>query len=215
MVMTLPTPPVLLITDRKQARGNIIDIAEAAFAAGCRWVSLREKDLPKTEQAALLRELLTRAKPFGARVIVHSDSLVVSRETCSDGVHLPAGGDPAAARRVLGKEALIGLSVHSAGEARSVDAAFVDYVVAGPVFATASKPGYGPALGSEGLALIVEASSVPVIAIGGITPETAPDCTTSGALGIAVMGSVMRANDPQNLIEQFLAALAAPQPRPR
>jgi thiamine-phosphate pyrophosphorylase len=212
--MELPAPPLLLITDRSQARGNILDIAAAAFSAGCRWASLREKNLPKTEQAALLRELLTRAKPFGARVIVHSDSLV-SRETSSHGVHLPAGGDAASARRILGKEALIGLSVHSAEEARNVDAALIDYVIAGPVFATASKPDYGPTLGPDGLALIVQASTVPVIAIGGITPENLPDCIAAGAAGIAVMGSVMRADDPQSLMQQFLAALSAPQPRPR
>jgi thiamine-phosphate pyrophosphorylase len=211
----IPDPPLLLITNRKQAHGNILDIVAAAFAAGCRWASLREKDLPQAEQTALLRELLRRAKPFGARVIVHSDSLVVSRETCSDGVHLPAGGDTATARRILGKEALIGLSVHSAEEARSVDAALVDYVIAGPIFATASKPGYGPALGAEGLAEIVNSSRVPVIAIGGVTSETLSYCIQAGAASIAVMGGIMRATDPEKEIGGLLAALALSHPRPR
>lgn len=208
--MTLPIPPLLLVTDRRQARGNIIDIVAAAFAAGCRWASLREKDLPEAEQATLLREVLQRARPFGARVTVHGDP-AVSREADADGVHLPASGDAAAARRLLGKDALVGLSVHSAEEARNVDAALVDYVIAGPVFLTESKPGYGPALGAEGLAAIVQASSVPVIAIGGITPKTVTDCVRSGAAGIAVMGGVMRAADPGKEVRELLDAY----PRPR
>ncbi len=212
--MTLPVPPLLLITGRKQARGNIVDILAAAFAAGCRWASLREKDLPEAEQAALLRELVARAKPFGARVTLHGDP-DVSHEAGADGVHLAAGGDAGAARRILGKTALVGLSVHGAEEARNVDAALVDYVIAGPVFLTESKPGYGPALDAEGLAKIVKASPVPVIAIGGITPETVPLCRTAGAAGIAVMGGVMRVDDPEKEIGRFVAALAMSQPRPR
>ncbi len=98
-----------------------------------------------------------------------------------DGVHLAAGSDANEARRLLGKDALIGLSIHGAEEARAVDARSVDYVIAGPVFETASKPGYGPALGPDGLALIAKASPVPVIAIGGIDPENAPDCRAAGA----------------------------------
>lgn len=208
--MNPPVPPLLLVTDRLQARANILDIASAAFAAGCRWVSLREKDLPETEQGELLRALLSRAKPFQAKVTLHGDPKI-ARDAGADGVHLAAGGDAAAARRLLGSDALIGISMHSAEEARNVDAAVVDYVIAGPIFETASKPGYGPALGPEGLALIVKACAVPVIAIGGITPETIPDCLMAGASGVAVMGGVMRAADPGKEIGNLLAAY----PRPR
>jgi thiamine-phosphate pyrophosphorylase len=206
----LPTPPLLLITDRRQVRGSIIGIAAAAFAAGCRWVSLREKDLPATEQTALLHELLHRAKPYGARVTLHGDP-ALARDAKAQGVHLAAGSNAEAARQLLGKDALIGLSIHSADEARAVDPASVDYVIAGPVFATESKPGYGPALGTEGLAAIIKSSPVPVIAIGGITAQTAPDCLAAGAAGIAIMGGVMRAADPGKEIENLLAAY----PRPR
>jgi len=208
--MNLPTPPLLLITDRRQARGNIIDIAAAAFSAGCRWVSLREKDLPQAEQAALLRELLSRARPFGAQVTVHGDPKLVG-DAGADGVHLSAGSDVAAARSLLGIDALVGLSIHSAEEARQVDAALVDYVIAGPVFETTSKPSYGPALGPQGFAKIVKYSPVPVIAIGGITPSTLSGCLVAGAAGVAVMGGIMRAGDPGKEIRNLLAAY----PRPR
>ena len=207
--MTLPAPPLLLITDRQQAGGTISSIAEAAFSAGCRWLSLREKDLPHTEQAALLRKLLDCAQKYRATVTLHGDAKL-ARDAGADGVHLAAGDNAAAARRLLGKDALIGLSIHDADEARAVDARLVDYVIAGPVFETQSKPGYGPVLGPEGLALIVEACPVPVIAIGGITFENTPDCLVAGAAGIAVMGGVMRVKNPGDVVTQLIGALTAP-----
>ena len=111
---------------------------------------------------------------------------------------------------VEGKDALIGLSIHGVDEARSIEADFVDYAVAGPVFETASKPGYGPALGTEGLARIVQAARVPVIAIGGITPDNALECRAAGAAGLAVMGGVMRAKNPAGAMMQLLGALGRP-----
>jgi thiamine-phosphate pyrophosphorylase len=210
----LPSPPLLLITDRQQARGDICEIAEAAFAAGCRWLSLREKDLPEARQVELLRELLDRAQPFQATVTLHGD-LALAQRARAHGVHLSAGGDAAAARRVLGKDALIGVSVHGVEEARAADAKLVDYVIAGPVFETQSKPGYGPALGPEGLALIVKVCPVPVVAVGGIDPQTVSDCRAAGAAGITVMGGVMRAKNPAELVAQLIGALSAPLPQPR
>lgn len=205
--MTLPSPPLLLITDRQQARGDISSIAEAAFAAGCRWLSLREKDLPPAEQGAFLNELLERAHRHRAAVILHGDPKI-ARGTGAHGVHLAAGDNAAEARHLLGRDALIGLSIHSAEEARAVDGSLVDYVIAGPVFETASKPGYGPALGLEGLAGIVKACPVPVIAIGGIGPENAPDCLAAGAAGVAVMGGVMRAKNPGDAVAQLISAIS-------
>ncbi len=212
--MTLPSPPLLLITDRHQARGDICDIAEAAFSAGCRWLSLREKDLPQSQQAALLRKLLDRAQQFQAKVTLHGDP-ALARQARADGVHLSAGGDAAAARHVLAQGALIGLSVHSVQEARSVDSKRVDYVIAGPVFETQSKPGYGPVLGPEGLALIVAACPVPVVAIGGIDPQNASECQLAGVAGFAVMGGVMRSENPAEVVAQLIGALTAPMPQPR
>lgn len=206
--MKLPHPPLLLITDRRQASGHVLDVAAKAIAAGCRWVSLREKDLPQEDQASLLRDLLDRAQSCQARITLHGDP-ALARLSRIHGVHLAAGSEAAAARRLLGKDALIGLSVHNAEEARAADPKRVDYVIAGPIFETASKPGYGPALGPEGLALIVKASPVPVIAIGGIRPENVPDCRAAGAAGVAVMGGIMRAKDPADAVAQVIAALAA------
>lgn len=205
--MHIPTPPLLVISDRSQARLPLGEIAAAAFAGGCRWFSLREKDLPVAERRALLAELVALGREWGATVTVHDD-IEAAVATGADGVHLPGGSDSGAARLLLlGK--LIGASAHSATEAASLIAAGADYVTMSPVFLTDSKPGYGPAIGLDGLAAAVAAAKGPVIALAGITPASAAACLKVGAAGIAVMGEVMRAADPEATVRALVAALAA------
>jgi thiamine-phosphate pyrophosphorylase len=84
-----------------------------------------------------------------------------------------------------------------------------DYATLSPVFPTASKPGYGPAIGLDGLAEAAARAPGPVIALGGILAENAPRCLAAGACGVAVMGEVMRAGDPQAVVEAILAAISA------
>ncbi len=207
--MKLPDPALLVITDRRQARMPIADIVEAAAAAGCRWISVREKDLPADEQVALAKSLLPIARRFGARLMLHGDA-GLAEAAGLDGAHLPAGGDAARARALLGKERLLGISIHSVAEAGRLDPALVDYAIAGPAYETESKPGYGPQLGAEGIAAITSATSVPILAIGGITADSARPMLKSRAAGVAVMGTVMRSNAPGEEIRRLLAALAAP-----
>lgn len=205
--MRIPFPPLLVISDRSQARSPLIEVAAAAFAGGCRWFSLREKDLPAAERRALLAELVALARDCGAAVTVHDD-IEATVATGAAGVHLPGGSDPAAARASLpGK--LIGASAHSAAEATALTAAGADYVTMSPVFLTASKPGYGPAIGLDGLAAAVAAARRPVIALAGITPANAGSCLKAGAAGIAVMGEVMRAADPEAIVRALVAVLTA------
>ena len=205
--MRLPVPPLLLVTDRRQARLPLEEVVERACAGGCRWVSLREKDLPADAQVALARSLMPIAQRYGARLTLHGDAALACAAGL-DGVHLSAHGDAAAARSMLGPPALVGISIHSAAEATALDPAVVDYAVAGPAYLTASKPGYGPALGPDGLAAICRAARVPVVAIGGIEPQNAAAVLAAGAAGIAVMGSVMRTDDPGRVIKDLLEALA-------
>jgi len=205
----LPDPALLLITDRRQARTPIADIVEAACAAGCRWFSVREKDLGPQEQVVLAKSLLPIARHLSARLMLHGDA-ALAEAAGLDGVHLPAGGDAAHARALLGSERLVGISIHSVAEAAKLDPALVDYAIAGPAYETESKPGYGPALGAQGIAAIVGAAGVPILAIGGITADSARHMRKSRAAGIAVMGAVMRASAPGEEIKRLLAALAAP-----
>lgn len=204
--MELPDPPLLVISDRSQARRPLTGAAEAAFAGGCRWFSLREKDLPPAERRALLAEMVELGRRFGARVTAHEDIDAVIAAG-ADGVHLPGGSNPRTARaRLPGR--LIGVSAHSAAEAAALLEAGADYVTVSPIFLTASKPGYGPAIGLDGLVSIIESVPGPVVALGGITSENAALCRAAGARGIAVMGEVIRAEDPEAMVARLIRAFS-------
>ena len=205
--MRLPVPPLLVISDRRQARRPLEELAEAAFAGGCRWFSLREKDLPPAERRPLLGALVVLGHYWGATVTVHDD-IDAAAMADAGGVHLPSGGSPEAARLRL-PGALIGASAHSAEEARALLSAGADYVTISPIFVTASKPGYGPALGLDGLARIVARAAGPVIALGGVTAANAASCRAAGAQGVAVMGEVMRAADPRAAVEAILREISS------
>jgi thiamine-phosphate pyrophosphorylase len=202
----LPSPPLLLITDRRQAARPLEGVVADALAAGCRWVSLREKDLPAAERLALLRRLLALARPAGAMLTVHADADAAAE---ADGLHLAAGGDPAAARQQLGSAALIGVSCHSGEEVDAAIAAGADYVTLGPLASTASKPGYEPTLSPAEAGAVARRHPGRVIALGGVGAEQLPGLVAAGFAGAAVMGGVMRAAAPGAVIRDCLAALAA------
>jgi thiamine-phosphate pyrophosphorylase len=194
---------LLVITDRKGATRPLEEVVAAALRGGCRWLSLREKDLAHDERLALLERLVSLARPFGATISVHGD--LAAAEAAGTGVHLPAGGSPERARARLGKGALIGLSVHSAGEAAAAHPA-ADYVTLSPIFPSISKPGYGPALGADGIADAVARSSVPIVALGGVTEGNLASCLAAGAAAVAAMGAVMAAADPEAATAALVAA---------
>ncbi|HEV8680824.1 MAG TPA: thiamine phosphate synthase [Stellaceae bacterium] len=201
----LPAPPLLVISDRSQTMRPLVEVAAAAFAGGCRWFSLREKDLPTAGRSDLLRALVALGHRFGAVVSVHDD--VAAAIACgAGGVHLPGGGDPGEARRHL-PHGLIGVSAHSPAEAAAQLAAGADYVTLSPIFLSASKPGYGPALGLDALAKAARLAPGPIIALAGIDAGNAADCLAAGARGIAVMGEVMRAADPEAAVRRLIAAI--------
>ena len=120
------------------------------------------------------------------------------------GLHLPAQGSVAAARRVLGAKALIGISAHDAEEVAKAADAGADYATLSPIFLTGSKPGYGPALGLEALR---RRGPLPVLALGGVDAGNAAACLEAGASGLAVMGEAMRAASPRDFMAGLLARL--------
>ncbi len=206
MNVELPDPPLLLVTDRRQARLPLKDIIAAALEAGCRWVSLRERDLRQDEQVLLARILMPAIHASAATLTLHGE-VIVANSAGADGVHLPSGSDAAAARALIGPRRLLGLSIHTATEAAAIDPAVVDYALAGPAFETASKPGYGPEIGRKGLLEIASAARVPVLAIGGVNAARVAESVAAGAAGIAVMGGVMRAADPAQEVGALITAL--------
>ena len=212
--MKLPDPPLLLVTDRRQARRPLAEVVVAALTAGCRWISLREKDLPEDEQVPLARVLLPLVRRHGARLMIHGEA-ALAKLAGADGVHLPSGSDPIAARALIGREKLIGVSIHTVTEAEAIDPAVVDYALAGPAFETVSKPGYGPEIGRKGLAEMARAARVPLLAIGGINTVRVAEVIATGCAGVAVMGGVMRAADPGVEVGALIATLQGAYPRAR
>lgn len=202
-LVTLPVPPLLAITDRAQAKCPLPELARLLCEGGCRWISLREKDLDPEARLELLEELLLATRDHRAIVTVHGD--LDAAAEC-DGVHLPAGGDVEAARRRLGRRALIGLSCHTGDEVRRAAAAGADYVTLSPIFLTDSKPGYGPALGVAALEAVRHAG-IAVLALGGVEPDTVSPCRRAGAAGVAVMGRLMRTARPAELARALIANL--------
>jgi len=200
----LPDPPLLLITDRRQTLLPLADVVRAVLATGCRWISMREKDLSQVDQVALARVLLSIARRHGACLTLHGDA-ALAKACGADGVHLPAGSDPIASRAMLGPAKLIGLSLHTVTEAAAIDPNVVDYAIVGPIFETPSKPGYGPGIGRKGLVEIARAAPVPVLAINA---TRAAEVLAAGPVGIAVMGGVMRATDPGQEMRALLAIVA-------
>ena len=112
-----------------------------------------------------------------------------------------------AARALVGREKLLGLSIHTVTEAEAIDPAVVDYALAGPAFETVSKPGYGPEIGRKGLAEMARAARVPLLAIGGINTLRVAEVIAAGCAGVAVMGGVMRAADPGLEVGALVATL--------
>lgn len=173
-------------------------VVEAALRGGCRWVSLREPGLDRAALTELGKQIAALCAAHAARLSVGAD-VAAAAAIGAGGVHLPqrlAGKDTVTqARAALGKAALIGISCHSLEEAEAARRHGADYITLSPIFLTGSKPGYGPALGTDALAEMAVSLDVPVLALGGIGPDNAASVRGSGAAGIAVMGSIMRAED--------------------
>jgi thiamine-phosphate pyrophosphorylase len=202
----LPHPAILIITDRSQCAEPLEARAEALFHGGCRWLSLREKDMEPAERRALLERLVLVARPFGATVGIHDD--LDAALACTAPLHLPSSANMAAARRMLGTAALIGKSCHSQADVAAAAEDGADYVTLSPFFPTASKPGYRPALDLAMLNRIAAEATLPVLALGGITRATLPELKGSAVKGIAIMGEAMRTPDPQawfaDIVETWL-----------
>jgi thiamine-phosphate pyrophosphorylase len=203
---------LLVVTDRHQAAVPLDEIVAQAAAVGVRWIWLRDRDLPTAERRAVAQHLLALARAHGASLSVGGD-VELAAEIGADGAHLPAGAPIAAARMRLGARALIGVSAHHEADVAAAAAAGADYATLSPIFASASKPGYGPALGTAALARAA-AHGLPVLALGGVTAVRADDCLRAGAAGIAAMGEVMRSaarpDGVREVVRRYIAALHAP-----
>ena len=202
-------PPLYAIVDPLDTGRDPVALAAALLRGGARLVQLRWPGASTRDLLAAARAIRTLARAAGALFLVN-DRPDVARAAEADGVHLGQDDLPvAAARRVLGAGRLIGVSTHDPGQARAAEAAGADYLGVGPVYATATKP---DALAPRGLALVSAVRAAvrcPLVAIGGITPETAAAVRAAGADAVAMIGALVRAPDPEAAVRDVLARLSA------
>jgi thiamine-phosphate pyrophosphorylase len=195
-----------LVTDGRGGGAALRDFLDAVLDAGVDIVQLREKELearPLLELAEIFRE---RAEAYGVPFIVN-DRADVALSAGADGVHL--GQDDLAvadARRVLGRHAIIGRSTHDAAQLRRAFEENADYVVAGPVHATPTKPGR-PAAGLGLIELAAAVATKPWFAIGGIDLSTIGAVRNAGATRVVVVRAITTAADPSAAVKALLGAL--------
>ncbi len=185
-----------VITARVQRpRRGHVEVARAALEGGATMIQLREKDLPTRPLLGLATEICSLCREHGAAFVVN-DRVDIALVVEADGVHVGMDDMPiAAARRLLGKDALIGASVDNPTDAAEAQAAGASYLGVGPIFPTGSKADAGRAIGMEPLAQIKRAVAIPVLAIGGLTCDNVGSVIRAGADGIAVISAVAGAED--------------------
>lgn len=200
---------VYLVTDPALCAGRgLLETVTEAVAGGVTLVQLRDKQVSDRELVAEGRALIERLAGTGVPLIVN-DRIAVAAACGAAGVHV--GQDDAAAaaaRAALGPEAIVGLSVGSVDEARTVDPEIVDYVGIGPVFATGTKSDHRVPIGFDGFAAIRAAAPVPAVAIGGLTAEHAAGIVAAGGDGLAVVSAICGAPSPREAAAAFRQAMA-------
>ncbi|WP_272009054.1 thiamine phosphate synthase [Roseovarius sp. ZX-A-9] len=188
---------IYFVTDAA-AEAPVTAQALAAARAGVRWVQLRDKHASDSAMIALARDLRRVLRPLGARLIVN-DRIDVAIEARADGLHIgQSDGDPRAIRARIGPQMILGLSVDKTDQIDSIPADSVDYLGVGPVRATASKPDHAPPIGFGGLQQTATASTLPVVAIGGLIAADAAAVSAAGAHGMAVVSAISRAPDMEH-----------------
>jgi thiamine-phosphate diphosphorylase len=219
-----PPPAVSLVTARKLLSPDARTVAaeilalehwlDDAIGAGVDLVQVRERDLETADLIDLVSRVMRRAERTATRVVVN-ERADVAIQVGADGVHLRSDGAPVdAVRRLRAGPWLVGRSVHRGDDLAQFRRA--DYLLFGAVFGGGSKPADAPVAGVAALRAAVAASNVPVIAIGGITPERARECVAAGAAGVAAISLYLPAGrgpsalGPGRAVRELRAAMDAP-----
>lgn len=203
---------VYLVTEEELSAGRTtLEVVEAAIAGGVDVVQLREKRRSARERYELGHRLRESTREAGIPFIVN-DRVDLAAAVGADGVHLGAEDLPVAvAREQLGPEAVVGRSVATPEEAREAERAGADYLGVGSVYRTDSKDtapektGIGPG----GIRAVREATDLPTVGIGGITPGNAADVVGAGADGVAVISAITAAEDPEEATRRLEEAVSA------
>lgn len=183
-------------------------MVQGALKGGCRAIQLRDKGASARELMEVGTHLRRMTREQDSLLFVN-DRLDVALALEADGVHLGPDDIPVkAVRAVAPPHLLVGYSTDIPGEAAAAAAEGADYIGCGAVYPTRNKADAGDAIGPEGLDRVARRVKVPVVGIGGIQKENVPEVARTAAAGIAVMGTVMQAPDPEAEVRALLSLLS-------
>lgn len=180
-----------------------------ALEGGCKWIQLRMKDASDDEVRQAAAEIQPMCKEHEA-VFLLDDRVELAKELHADGVHLGKNDMPIdEARRILGEEYIIGGTANTFEDIQRIAAQGADYIGCGPFRFTTTKKNLAPVLGIEGYRDIIAKMrnagiNIPMVAIGGITPDDIDEILATGVQGIAVSGTVLNADDPVAMMKSLL-----------
>lgn len=200
--------PVQFITHYTE-QYSYLDSARMALEGGCRWIQLRMKDCPIDEVEAVGKEVKALCKKYEAIFII-DDYVELAQKLEADGVHVGKHDMPVRqVRQVLGEGFLIGGTANTFEDIVQHYQGGADYIGCGPFRFTTTKQNLSPVLGLEGYARLMQQMEeagihLPVVAIGGITRDDIPDIMRTGVHGIALSGTVLRADDPVQEMREIL-----------
>jgi len=200
-----------LISDRKALpEGKVLlEALEAALLGGVRAVQLREKDMDAAQLLPLARQLRELTNDYQAKLLIN-DRIDVAQAVDADGVHLGGHSLPiAVARKLLGPDAMIGVSTHNHQQINAAVAGGADFITFGPIWYTLSKVLPGDPVGPDALTEACRLSTVPVFALGGVTPKGVPELQAAGCHHVACIGGILQQDDPAAASRAFLTQLDA------
>jgi thiamine-phosphate pyrophosphorylase len=181
-------------------------LAAIMVERGLRVIQLRMKDAPRGEVIAVARRVRALV-PAGTLFIVNDDPLI-ALEVAADGVHLGQDDTPyAEARRLLGEDAVIGLSTHNPAQTAAACALRPDYIGVGPVFETPTKRIPDPPLGLDGMRRMLDLATVPAVVLGGIDGANATSVVAAGARNLCAVRGINASAEPGAEIDRLLRAL--------
>ena len=199
---------IQFITHETETVGYV-EGARMALEGGCRWIQLRMKDASDDEVRKAAAEIQPMYKAHDA-IFLLDDRVELAKELKADGVHLGKNDMPVdEARRVLGEEFIIGGTANTFEDIERLARQGADYIGCGPFRFTTTKKNLAPVIGIEGYRDIIEKMEaagidLPVVAIGGITADDIDDILATGVRGIAVSGTVLRAENPVAMMKQII-----------
>ena len=187
-----------------------VEGARMALEGGCKWIQLRMKDASDDEVRKAAAEIQPMCKEHEA-VFLLDDRVELAKELHADGVHLGKNDMPIdEARRILGEEYIIGGTANTFDDIQRIASQGADYIGCGPFRFTTTKKNLAPVLGIDGYRDIIAKMrnagiNIPMVAIGGITPDDIDEILATGVQGIAVSGTVLNADDPVAMMKSLLS----------